>query len=306
MSITDKPIDFMSVRKAAAVLSLLVVLGSVVSLALQGLNFGLDFTGGTLIEVGFREAVPLDQVRKDLASNNYPNAVVVNFGSERDVLIRLGAGYTDTVGEEVIAALRGGDRQVELRRVEFVGPQVGGELRDQGGLALLTALFFVLIYIAMRFQLKFGAGAVVALIHDVILTLGAFSLLQWDFDLTVLAALLAVIGYSLNDTIVVFDRVRENFRKIRKTIPVKIINISLTQTLSRTLVTSGTTLMVLLALLIFGGEQMAGFAQALILGVFVGTYSSIYVATNMLMLLKVSREDLMLPVREGAEVDSQP
>ena len=306
MKKTTAVINFMAIRRIAGAVSLVLVLASMISLAVQGLNFGLDFTGGTLIEVGFDNAVALDEVRESLEANAYDNAIVVNYGSDRDILIRLGVGYTDTVGSEVVLALQRDNRRVDLRRVEFVGPQVGGELRDQGGLALLTALLFVLIYIAVRFQLKFGAGAVVALIHDVSLTLGAFSILRLDFDLTVLAALLAVIGYSLNDTIVVFDRIRENFRKIRKGAPTEIVNVSLTQTLERTLVTSGTTLLVLSSLLYFGGEQLRGFAQALIVGVFVGTYSSIYIAANVLLSLNVSREDLMLPVKEGAESDGMP
>ena len=306
MADQEKIIRFMNVRHLAGVVSLIFILASLVSLATQGLNLGLDFTGGTLIEVEFDEAVPLPELRKKLDSEGYKNAVVVNFGSERDVLIRLATGYSDQVGEQVLAALRTEGRGVELRRVEFVGPQVGGELRDQGGLALLTALTMILIYIALRFQLKFGAGAVAALIHDVIITIGAFSLFSWEFDLTVLAAVLAVIGYSLNDTIVVYDRIRENFRKLRKRDALEVLDISLTQTLERTLVTGGTTLLVLLALLIFGGEMIFGFALALTVGIIVGTYSSIYVAAYVLTLLNVSREDLMVPVKEGAELDDMP
>ena len=306
MADQEKIIRFMNVRHLAGVVSLIFILASLVSLATQGLNLGLDFTGGTLIEVEFDEAVPLPELRKKLDSEGYKNAVVVNFGSERDVLIRLATGYSDQVGEQVLAALRTEGRGVELRRVEFVGPQVGGELRDQGGLALLTALTMILIYIALRFQLKFGAGAVAALIHDVIITIGAFSLFSWEFDLTVLAAVLAVIGYSLNDTIVVYDRIRENFRKLRKRDALEVLDISLTQTLERTLVTGGTTLLVLLALLIFGGEMIFGFALASTVGIIVGTYSSIYVAAYVLTLLNVSREDLMVPVKEGAELDDMP
>lgn len=306
MTQQPKCIDFMAVRHVASAFSIALVLTSVASLIVQGLNFGLDFTGGTLIEIDLQRPVALTEIRTRLADGGYDDAVVVNFGSETDVLIRLGTGFADAVGDEVVSVLRQVDPEARLKRVEFVGPQVGEELRDQGGLALLTALLFILLYIAMRFQLKFGAGAVVALIHDVLITLGAFSLMRWDFDLTVLAALLAVIGYSLNDTIVVFDRIRENFRKIRKRTAGYIINISLTQTLSRTLVTSGTTLMVLVALFLFGGEQIKGFAEALIIGIVVGTYSSIYVASSALMLLGITREDLLVPVKEGAEFDELP
>ena len=306
MADQEKIIRLMNVRHLAGVVSLVFILASLVSLATQGLNLGLDFTGGTLIEVEFDEAVPLPALREKLDAEGYKNAVVVNFGSERDVLIRLATGYSDQVGEQVLEALRSEGRGVELRRVEFVGPQVGGELRDQGGLALLTALTMILIYIALRFQLKFGAGAVAALVHDVIITIGAFSLFSWEFDLTVLAAVLAVIGYSLNDTIVVYDRIRENFRKLRKRDSLEVLDISLTQTLERTLVTGGTTLLVLLALLIFGGEMIFGFALALTVGIIVGTYSSIYVAAYVLTLLNVSREDLMVPVKEGAELDDMP
>ena len=305
---TDKVINFMGRRRLAAAFSALVLLVSLGSLLVQNLNFGLDFTGGTLVEVSYSEPVPLTSIRQQLAAEGFDNAVVVAFGADTDVLIRLPAGYSNQVGDQLVGLLQSDfEGQVELRRIEFVGPQVGDELKEQGGLALLMALGFVLLYIAFRFQLKFALGAVAALIHDVIVTVGVFSLLQLTFDLTVLAAILAVIGYSLNDTIVVSDRIRENFRKLRKAQPVETINRSLTETLGRTLVTSLTTLLVLVALFIWGGEMIHGFATALIIGVVVGTYSSIYVAANVLLALGISKEDLMLPVKEGAEeVDAMP
>jgi preprotein translocase subunit SecF len=233
--------------------------------------------------------------------------VVVHFGAETDVLIRLQRGFEAGLGDEILAALqRDSGHTVDLRRIEFVGPQVGEELRDDGGIGMLFALVVVMVYVAMRFQFKFSVGAVAALIHDVLLVLGVFSVLKLDFDLTVLAAVLAVIGYSLNDTIVVSDRIRENFRKLRTETPLEVINFSLSQTLGRTLITSLTTILVLLALFFFGGEMIHGFATALLIGVLVGTYSSIYVASNVLLTMNISKEDLMLPVKEGAEVDDVP
>jgi preprotein translocase subunit SecF len=266
------------------------------------LNWGLDFTGGTLVEVHYSESADLNAVRATLQNEGYAGAVVVSFGTDRDVLIRLPQGYSDKQGAELLTRLQQAySGTVELRRIEFVGPQVGEELREQGGLAMLLALGLVMLYIAFRFQFKFALGAVVALVHDVLLTLGFFSITGMEFDLTVLAALLAVIGYSLNDTIVVSDRIRENFRKLRRAESVEVINISLTETLGRTLVTSLTTLLVLISLALFGGEMINGFAIALIVGVVIGTYSSIYVAANTLLVLGVSKEDLMIPVKEGSE-----
>jgi preprotein translocase subunit SecF len=307
----QKVLNFMGLRKVAVVLSLLLVIGSIASLVQQGLAFGLDFTGGTQVEVGYAEAPDLTDVRGALSNAGYQNAIAVNFGSDRDVLVRLQQDDAklqgikqDEIGANLVEVLRaasGGD--VELRRIEFVGPQVGEELREQGGMAMLVALFCIMIYIAVRFQFKFSLGAVAALAHDVIITLGCFSIFKWDFDLTVLAALLAVIGYSLNDTIVVSDRIRENFRKLRGTNVLETINISLTQTLGRTLVTSLTTLLVLAALYLFGGEMINGFAKALLIGVLVGTYSSIYVAANVLVATNITHEDLMVPDKEGAEFD---
>jgi preprotein translocase subunit SecF len=291
-------------RRLAAGLSVLLVLVAIFSLALRQLNWGLDFTGGTLVEVHYGASADLERIRDTLEGAGYGGAVVVSYGTDRDVLIRLPQGYSDAQGAQMLETLRaGGTSSVELRRIEFVGPQVGDELREQGGLAMLLALGLVMLYIGFRFQFKFAVGAVVALIHDVFITLGFFSLTGREFDLTVLAALLAVIGYSLNDTIVVSDRIRENFRKLRRAEPVSVINTSLTETLGRTLVTSLTTLMVLLALALFGGEMINGFAVALIVGVMIGTYSSIYVASNVLLAMGVSKEDLIIPVKEGAEQD---
>ena len=297
-----KTINFMGQRKLAMICSLLLLLGAAGSLAVKQLNWGLDFTGGTLVEVHYSETADLNAIRSTLGTQGYKGATVVSFGSDRDVLIRLPKGYSDEQGTALLGKLQEAfTGSVELRRMEFVGPQVGDELREQGGLAMLLALGLVMLYIAFRFQLKFAVGAVAALVHDVIITLGFFSISGMEFDLTVLAALLAVIGYSLNDTIVVSDRIRENFRKIRRAEPVEVVNISLTETLGRTLVTSLTTLLVLLALALFGGEMINGFAVALIVGVLVGTYSSIYVAANVLLIMGVSKEDLMIPVKEGSE-----
>lgn len=300
-------IKFMSQRKIAALFSLLLIIASIGSISTKGLNFGLDFTGGTLVEVGYSSAEPLSNIRQTIENAGYRNSVVVHFGSDTDILVRLPQGYNDKLGAELVGALQAdfsGD--IDLRRIEFVGPQVGEELKEQGGLAMLMALGLVMLYIAFRFQFKFSVGAVAALAHDVLITLGIFSVLGLDFDLTVLAAVLAVIGYSLNDTIVVSDRIRENFRKIRKGSAESVIDISLTETLARTLVTSLTTLLVLFALFIFGGELINGFATALIIGVVVGTYSSIYVAANILLLMNISKEDLIVPVKEGVEVDDLP
>ncbi|KAA1194396.1 protein translocase subunit SecF [Pseudohalioglobus sediminis] len=297
-----KTIDFMGQRKLALAFSTVLLLVAIGSLAVKQLNWGLDFTGGTLVEVNYSETADLNAIRQTLDAEGYAGAIVVSFGTDRDVLIRLPQGYSDDEGAELLDKLQDAySGTVELRRIEFVGPQVGDELREQGGLAMLLALGLVMIYIAFRFQFKFALGAVVALIHDVLIVLGCFSVLGIEFDLTVLAALLAVIGYSLNDTIVVSDRIRENFRKLRKVEPVEVINISLSETLGRTLVTSLTTMLVLVALALFGGEMINAFAVALLIGVVVGTYSSIYVAANTLLIMGVNKEDLMIPVKEGAE-----
>jgi preprotein translocase subunit SecF len=296
------PIPFMKWRWVAIALSGLAIVTAVASLSLQQLNWGLDFTGGTLIEVAYSDSADLSSIRSVLAEEGYEGAVVVSFGTDRDVLVRLPDGYSDEQGALMVDQLRSSTQMaIELRRIEFVGPQVGDELRDDGGIAMLTALGLVMLYVAFRFQIKFALGAVFALAHDVIVTLGFFSLTGLEFDLTVLAALLAVVGYSLNDTIVVSDRIRENLRKIRRAEAIDVINISLTETLGRTLVTSLTTLLVLAALALFGGEMIFGFAVALLVGVTVGTYSSMYVASTTLLQLGVSKEDVMVPEREGAD-----
>lgn len=301
-------IDFMGKRKLAALFSITLLLISIASLSIKGLNLGLDFTGGTLVEVEYTQAPNLQDVRNQLMESGYANVVVQNFGASTSVLVRLAESYNDKVGLEVVNALGAKGNSVSLTRAEFVGAQVGEELREQGGLGLLLALGLVMVYVALRFQFKFSVGAVAALIHDVIIVIGFFSIFQWDFDLTVLAALLAVIGYSLNDTIVVADRIRENFRLLRKEEPLSVINISLTQTLSRTVVTSLTTILVLVALYFFGGEMINGFAKALLVGVVIGTYSSIYVASNILLLMGITKEDLIAPVveKEGEGLDELP
>jgi len=301
-------IDFMGKRHLAAIFSGLILVGSIVALALQGVNRGLDFTGGALIEVGFGESVQPTTVRNILSDAGYTDAVVQNFGSETDILIRVppnsfssGTGSQTILGDQISAALGAQIGKVELRRSEFVGPAVGEELTEDAGLALLAALGMIMVYIMFRFTGKFALGAVAALIHDVIITIGAFAAFQWTFNLPELAALLAVIGYSLNDTIVVSDRIRENFRSTRRGTSAEIINYSLNQTLGRTLVTSLTTLLVLVALLWAGGEQIAGFARALTIGVVIGTYSSIYVAASVLLTLQLSRQDLAVPEKESAD-----
>jgi preprotein translocase subunit SecF len=307
MSKEMKVLNFMGHRKLAMAFSILLLLVSIGSLATRQLNWGLDFTGGTLVEVHYSDIAPLSEIRQTLETGGFAGAVVVSFGSDRDVMIRLPKGYSDKDGAQLLRQLQAQySGVVELRRVEFVGPQVGDELKEQGGLAMLLALGLVMLYVAFRFQLKFSLGSVAALAHDVLITLGFFSILGLEFDLTVLAALLAVVGYSLNDTIVVSDRIRENFRKIRKADAERVINVSLTETLGRTLVTSLTTLLVLSALFLFGGEMIHGFAIALIVGVIIGTYSSMYVAASTLLWLGISKEDLMVPVKEGAELDSLP
>ncbi|MBE9567351.1 MAG: protein translocase subunit SecF [Proteobacteria bacterium] len=302
-------INFMNKRKLATVFSLLLIIISIGSIASKGLNLGIDFTGGYLIEAGYQSAVNLEEVRSSLAEAEFKDAQVQNFGSSKDIIVRI-APRTDinkaTIGDNILEVLKTtSDKEVTMRRVEFVGPQIGDELRDDGGIALLVALGGILIYISFRFQLKSAVGAILALIHDVIITVGAFSLLQIEFDLTVLAAILAVIGYSLNDTVVVLDRIREAFRNIRKTSAEDILNISINQTLSRTLVTSLTTLLVLFALFFFGGEIIHGFAQALIIGVIIGTYSSIYIAGSALMMMKIHKQDFLVVAKEEL-VDETP
>lgn len=296
--------DFMGKRRYAVVFSVVLMILSIGELALNGLNMGLDFTGGTMVELGFTEEVDAQELRGLLNDNGLTNGTVQYFGSNRDILIRVPPQKDidqSSMGDRIFQTVRDEYDGVTLRQSNFVGPAVGQELTEDGGLALLAALIVVMLYILVRFTKQFSIGAVVALAHDVLVVLGFFALFNWTFDLTVLAALLAVIGYSLNDTIVVSDRIRENFRKIRKRTPVEVINESLNQTLGRTLVTSMTTLFVLLALLFAGGEVIRGFALALSIGVVVGTYSSIYVAANMLLALKITREDLLVPEVEKEE-----
>ncbi|MBA1239918.1 protein translocase subunit SecF [Pseudomonas kunmingensis] len=299
-------INFMGVRHLAFALTVLLTVASLASLVVKGLNFGLDFTGGTLIELGYERPVELEQVRGQLVSSGFSDAVVQSFGATTDVLVRM-PGDDPQLGERVAEALRSADsgNSVSVKRVEFVGPAVGEELRDQGGLGMLLALGGILVYVAFRFQWKFGFGAVLSLFHDVILVLGVFSFFQISFDLTVLAAVLAVIGYSLNDTIVIFDRIRENFRLLRKAELLENINISTTQTLLRTVATSVSTLLAVGSLMVFGGENLWGFSLALLIGVGAGTYSSVYVAGMLLVWLKLTRDDLIPPVVEE-EVDERP
>ncbi len=302
-------IDFMSKRTIAMVFSIVLIIASIGSLFVNGLNFGIDFTGGYLIEVGYETDVDIEPIRTALAENGFEDAVVQHFGTAKDILVRIApredinrAGLSD----RILAILqKDSTQQVDMRRVEFVGPQVGEELRDQGGLAMLVALGGILLYVSFRFQFKSAVGAILALVHDVIITVGVFSITQMDFDLSVLAALLAVIGYSLNDTVVVLDRIRETFRNVRKRSPVEILNLSINQTLSRTLMTSLTTLLVLTALFVFGGEVIHGFAFALIIGVLIGTYSSIYVASSTLMAMNIHKQDFLVVAKEEV-VDDRP
>lgn len=316
-----KIINFMGQAKLAVGISVVLMIISIVSLATRQLNWGLDFTGGTLVEVHYDASADLNAIRNVLEANGYTGAVVTSYGSDQDVLIRLQQEHSEEQGTALLAILQGalasttdkaesGDSaggatptHVELLRIEFVGPQMGDELREQGGLAMLVSLFLILIYVAFRFQFKFAVGSVVALVHDVILTLGFFSVTGMEFNLNVLAAVLTIIGYSINDTIVIFDRIRENFRKLRRETPAQVINISLTETLERTIATAGTVFLTVLALALFGGDMLFGFAIALIVGVIAGTYSSVYMAAATTLMLGVTKEDLMLPVKEGAEQD---
>jgi len=298
-------INFMGQRKLAAAFSVVLIILSIGSLSVRGLNFGLDFTGGTLIELSYSQAPELNSVRGTLTEIGFEEFTVQTFGSARDIVVRIPADDTGESGADlstrVLEALAEDNPDVDLRRVEFVGPQVGQELAEQGGLALLYALFGILIYVSLRFQWRFAVGAVAALIHDVLIVLGFLSLFKMSFDLTVVAAILAVIGYSLNDTIVVYDRLRENFRIKRKGTAVDLTNLSINQMLGRTLMTSLTTMAVLIALFYFGGEIIHAFAYTLIMGVLVGTYSSIYVAGNAAIMLGVSKQDLMPVEKEGAD-----
>lgn len=295
--------DFLGQRKLAVVISIVLFAVSIGALVTRGLNLGIDFTGGTLMELGYSQPAELTQVRAALVEGGYGDAVVQHIGTAREVMVRVPPreGMTSaSLSNEVHQALaQAAGEKLDLRRVEFVGPQVGKELLENGGLAILYALIGILIYVALRFEYRLGVGAIIALIHDPVLIFGLFALFQWNFDLTVLAAILAVIGYSLNDTIVVYDRIRENFRKMRKGTPVEVINTSINQTLSRTILTSGTTLLVVLALVIFGGEMIRGFAIAFLIGILIGTYSSVYVASTAALALGISKENLMPVKKEG-------
>ena len=307
----------MGVRKIAGIGSIVLIIVSILSLAFNSLEFGLDFTSGTSVRLSYSEAVVVQDVNQTLRDNGYEDAVVVTFGSDRDIRILLPVDETVAIGEQAAQAVIVGESiaellqsssgsQISLLGSDYVSAKVGGELVESGGIGMLVALAIIMVYIAMRFQFKFSVGAVVALAHDLIITLGIFSLFRIEFNLNTLAALLAIIGYSLNDTIVVSDRIRENFRRLRKGTPLEMVNISLNQTLSRTLITSLTTLLVLFSILFIGGESTQGFAVALIIGVVIGTYSSIYIASNVILYMNVTREDLMLPVKEGAELDDIP
>jgi len=306
----ETTINFMSKRRIAFIGSMILLLVSIGSIATRGLNLGVDFTGGTLVEIGYQTAVEPATVRQVIQQAGFEDAMVQSYGTARDVLIRL-APQSDMSSSEISTKLldalyKAYPDQVEMRRVEFVGPQIGDELTEDGGLAMLIALLCILVYVSLRFEKRFALGSVAALIHDVIITIGFFSLFQVEFDLSVLAAVLAVIGYSLNDTIVVFDRIRENFRRMRKAETIEVMNSAINQMLSRTIITSLTTLLVLTALFFLGGEIIHGFATALIVGIFVGTYSSIYIASAAVLMLGVSKQDLMPVEKEGAVVDDRP
>jgi preprotein translocase subunit SecF len=303
-------IDFLGAkrRRIALVLSALLVIASIVSLATRGLDFGIDFTGGILLEVGYPAAADLDSIRRELAATGFNDAQVQLFGAENDVLVRLPPqdGNVEEIRASLQATLAASGKSVELRRVEFVSPQVGEELTEQGGLAMIFALLMIFAYVMFRFQWKFAAGAVAALAHDVIITIGFFSFFHFPFDLTVVAAVLAVIGYSLNDTVVAFDRIRENFLKLRGISAEESMNISINEMLARTLITGFTTLLVLFALLVLGGESIVPFSIALIVGIVVGTYSSIYTASATALLLGVNAQDLLEPIKDPDLIDDLP
>ncbi|MAN48591.1 MAG: protein translocase subunit SecF [Gemmatimonadetes bacterium] len=328
----DTQFDFLGKRRLAGMISLALIAVGIASLLVRGLNFGIDFTGGTLVEVSYKDSVTVERVREQLKSAQFDGARIQYFGTSRDILVRLPVGtvensagisseimetlrlpYLETVAEspqggvqQCVSELGLGECKVQMRRVEFVGPQVGGELTEKGGLAMIYALIGILIYVAWRFEWRFAVGAVAALVHDVLITISIFSLFGLEFSLPVLAALLAVIGYSLNDTIVVFDRMRENFRKMRKGGALEVMNSSLNQTLRRTILTSLTTLLVVVTLLLIGGEVIKGFSFALFIGILVGTYSSIFIASPVVLGLGISREDMLPVKKEEAEADGLP
>ena len=302
--------DFMGRVGFAYIVSGSLLTIAILAIAIRGLSFGVDFTGGYTIEVGYEQAPDLNIIRSALETAEFPDSVVQTFGTSTDVLIRMAAmegSSSAEVSNEVLSVLSdSSDSEVSMRRVEFVGPQVGEELREKGGIAVLTALFGIIVYVWFRFEKKFSIGSVLALVHDVIITVGFFALFQIEFDLTILAAILAVIGYSLNDTIVVFDRIRENFKLMRTGTPAEIMNDSINQTLSRTIITSGTTMLVLLSLFFLGGKIIHGFSLALLVGIFIGTYSSIFVASLAVLKLGLTKEDLMPVEKEGADIDAMP
>lgn len=300
-----KFIDFLKWRALTAGLSAALCLAGLISLAVQGLNLGLDFTGGTVVELGFREEVQTATVSGQLAQAGFESASVVHFGSERDVLVRLPPGDNATVGQQVLAAV-GGAEVATLKRTDVVGAQIGDELRDEGGLALLLSLALVAGYVALRYEWKMATGAIVAIFHDVVVTVGLFSLFQWEFDLAALAAVLSLVGYSINDTIVIYDRVRENFRKFRRVERFTVFNVSLTQTLGRTITTSALTQLVVVAMLVAGGPQLKGFALAMFVGIIAGCYSTIYVASAFSLWLGLDRKDLLLPTPEKLEAQETP
>ena len=301
-------IDFLAWRKIAIIFSSIFLVLSIGSLLVKELNYGLDFTGGTLVELSYPEEANISIIRETLVDGGFNGAQVANFGSSREVLIKLPGTVNDSLGSEIVSLLSAdnSDQSIDLRRIEYVGPQIGSELRDDGGTAMLIALAFMMLYIAFRFQSMFAGAAVVALVHDVIIVVGIFSLIQIEFDLTVLAALLAVIGYSLNDTIVVSDRIRENLRSAELDSTEEIINLSLNQTLGRTLITSLTTLLVLFSLYFLGGELIKNFALALIFGVVIGTYSSIYIAANALVIMGLNKDHLRVEEPENADDNPLP
>lgn len=313
----SKQFDFMGVRRLAAMGSLILVLVSIASLAIRGLDFGLDFTSGTSVRLNFSESVEISQINQTLSEQGYGDAVVVSFGSDRDIRVILPVDESVAEADQASQAVRIGegirdilakatDAEISLEGSDYVSAKVGTELAEQGSLGMLVALGIIMVYIAVRFQFKFSVGAVVALAHDLVITLGIFSVSGMEFNLNTLAAMLAIIGYSLNDTIVVSDRIRENFRRLRSGTPEEMVNVSLNQTLGRTIITSFTTLLVLVSILFVGGESTQGFAIALIIGVLVGTYSSIYIASNVILMMNVTREDLMIPIKEGSELDDIP
>lgn len=302
----NKIINFMAVRRSMAILSIALVLASIASIAYNGLVLGFDFTGGTQAEVFFEEAPNLEKLREKLAAAGYENPVVVQFGSERDILVRMQDVLEVGGAETLLGVLGAPEVELEIKRLELVGPQVGEELRDAGGLGLLAALLVIMLYVAIRFQYKFAVGTVAGLVFDVIITLGLFTLFRLEFDLTVLAAFLAVIAYSLNDTIVVFDRIRENFRLIREASPIEVMNESMTQVLERTIITSLTTILVLLALLFLGGDMVRNFSIVLIIGIVVGTFSTLFVASTATLAMHLKREDLLPPKREEEEEHALP